>query len=1161
MSEYIDYFLQPHRLDEDFPELDPWVPLADPKGLLLQSKARRMVTDLLAVSQFPDFHARHPLNPGPTVPTTPMASPLLSPAAHMLRIPTHVSKVWLYRDPASGLPLADKSPFAFRSNAVLLATRKGSGSSPPHPSTAGGQPSEDGGDANGVASSPMTRNLSAETKNSARGLGDTGARDTMELTAKQKRYLGLAAELIERSKLPLDFLLQEISPQVTVTLFAFILATRDGQFMPFAHVLVLYHRWVLHCYGNDRLPLVDWTTPTDCHFAFVTDALVHLDALVTTSTNGARQPGLARLRFQYRLECAEYLMAALRFDHAIPFFEASVAILPEQGEPGFDPQSIRQHIEDCLAACQAAAAVMGTGTNRSKSLPHPSLATCPPSGYISFMEQTIAMVKEAPLGDSLLQLQIGAMPAMVYVLLNDHAHEYLSQAYRYHLVQRLVSAKLVVIGCVVDLTNSLLGFYESFGLDLKLQPCTIESFRDSFPVDKQLLLKTYMSIVTNYSAWNPPVRETVINHPRFAWALASLIDRCESFLNEGVAASIIEVPGDAVLREQFQKIRARRFQQSTAIPLTPEIVAPSSYKPLETASTTLFNLATDLMVKECYPLAGSIYYRISTMLNSSPNLGLDPASDPRRPTVNAESVDFFLKLNRLLWALADLAGNRTAIRAVPPGKEADIWTINLPQVLQSHATTPFPIVLRLALYCLHFREFSRFIQVIQWISGNRTSFIQDESQMRALGVLPGIGLIMEKFRQAAPGLEEQLFNPDGSVCLDFQGMSALVKNIPPPVLIEIRKSACQTVQIVRQLGPQTRALLFQSLSRYLQDPFTLFLLMGVYTGLTKWPCLGLAIEQLGCLPLITANPQEAQPALKDDYWVQWVAALHTPDTTMPQILDTAAELLEVIGEALVKTTTATELLPPHRFPLPNTLRCRILLLLGHIHHLNRNYRACIGHFVTAFDNYLAWQVPPSNSLIAGERPKPANGGGGLTPPPPHTSPLLGMVAWQDYYLMPAYLSCMELGDPFMAVLVGQLSLVPEAPTMFSFLDRYFALPGGPLEQSRWELIWDLRILEYVIYYASRNGHDELARKLTTHIATLSASRSIEKPWLTDSWLRQKLWAYLSTALSALINRDPSDKPMLLHNGGTRPKPRADLNNSLTPLHGKPPVTAHVQQKD
>ncbi|KAJ1903135.1 hypothetical protein IWQ60_012616, partial [Tieghemiomyces parasiticus] len=158
---------------------------------------------------------------------------------------------------------------------------------------------------------------------------------------------------------------------------------------------------------------------------------------------------------------------------------------------------------------------------------------------------------------------------------------------------------------------------------------------------------------------------------------------------------------------------------------------------------------------------------------------------------------------------------------------------------------------------------------------------------------------------------------------------------------------------------------------------------------------------------------------------------------------------------LSSPTPADSTLPPSSTnPSPSTALTQALpalrLFLVRVYYARRDYRRCLRYFAAAMANHT-WSDP--DTLIAG-LPSP----------------------WDDRYLVPAVVACAELNQPFSAVLVGQLMRSPDYTLLFPLLDKVLAR-SALLAEYPWELLWDMGLLEYIIYNLTRNNQEALARKL------------------------------------------------------------------------------------
>ncbi|KAJ1906548.1 hypothetical protein IWQ60_012052, partial [Tieghemiomyces parasiticus] len=228
MSDYITYFLHPQQVVTDFPDLDQWTPTATAEGVAIQARAKRLVLETLATAQFPDFHTRHPSAPGATVPTTPVISPVLSPSVTPLRVPTQAAKLRITRDAATGLPLdcwSATRPSNGRvagSHTAQLDRSRGVGAAE-NMAIESTTLTPDESSADEAAPFP------ASAANLSRPAPDSAAPGASELSGKHRRLLALTALIIDRTKLPLDFLDDNVSIPVLVLLFSYSLASRNGQ--------------------------------------------------------------------------------------------------------------------------------------------------------------------------------------------------------------------------------------------------------------------------------------------------------------------------------------------------------------------------------------------------------------------------------------------------------------------------------------------------------------------------------------------------------------------------------------------------------------------------------------------------------------------------------------------------------------------------------------------------------------------------------------------------------------------------------------------------------------------------------------------------------------------------------------------------------------------
>ncbi|KAJ1903512.1 hypothetical protein IWQ60_012572, partial [Tieghemiomyces parasiticus] len=447
------------------------------------------------------------------------------------------------------------------------------------------------------------------------------------------------------------------------------------------------------------------------------------------------------------------------------------------------------------------------------------------------------------------------MPRFIYLLLTDLDCVHLTAPYRQGLVGRLDLLHLTILSTVVDLTNMLLGLYGVHCLRGHLQPGTTAALRGPFPLDLVLLLKSYLTIVTNTAAWQRP--HALWHDERFRRTTAELFYELTPHVGSAVVDATLDRSQWSDIRTAYDQLVRTALSFTPAFPLTAEIIAPSVYTSWDASPDALFQRATELLRKECYPPAGSALFRLKSQLlqlQSERSTNGDP-TPTGLPVVTLDTVEFYLRLNRILWALSDMAQYHTTLRAVPVDSEAHIWDTDLPDLITRHAATPYPVVMRLAVYCIHFHQFTRFVQIIQWVSANRSYFIQNDYQMRGLSILPGICLIMEKFR-AANVDQDALFAQYADPAHAAAAPQALLELLNPEHVTEIRRSAAQTAHTLVVLTSEVREELFAAFRRYLRDPYTLLALMTQYASVAWKATQPTAADLLGSLTLLAAPLKE-----------------------------------------------------------------------------------------------------------------------------------------------------------------------------------------------------------------------------------------------------------------------------------------------------------------
>ncbi|KAJ1975716.1 hypothetical protein H4R34_004237 [Dimargaris verticillata] len=434
MSDYIQYFLEPESLRRDIPD----VGVTDEPRTAVQTKAQALLNHVLARNQFPEFHSKHPALPGPAVPSTPLVSPVLSPASAPVRIPTTMARVWIQRDPATGLPLAASLPFSW-GQASNLPLTPGS----EHPSAVS------------TTFNPTSPDLAQDT--SPQPGQDALANPplpppALEVSLKQQRLLQLAAEVIELAQLPLDAVEAACGTPIQTLLFAYTLASKDGQLVhtpkaipAYRHFLTLYHRWILRRYCRDRSLLVDWTSNLDCHVRY-------LDNILTT-VSAETSPPLWTL--YVALDLAQYYLATLVFSRAHQMFtqcQALVAAHQDQVQPW-----VQQVTREGFAACQQAL--------------HPP-PRCPksmddPTAMFLWVESGLqASLPNSPNTRRTLPEACGALDwtALQAWLLADIIDQHLTRAYRATLVHRCVVAQQPCAAAAVDLCNFMDALYNQLGM-------------------------------------------------------------------------------------------------------------------------------------------------------------------------------------------------------------------------------------------------------------------------------------------------------------------------------------------------------------------------------------------------------------------------------------------------------------------------------------------------------------------------------------------------------------------------------------------------------------------------------------------------------------------------------------------------------------------------
>ncbi|KAJ1981599.1 hypothetical protein H4R35_000643 [Dimargaris xerosporica] len=698
MSSYIQYFLEPELLRRDIPD----VSATDKPPAAVQAKARSLLDHVLARNQFPEFHSKHPSLPGPAVPSTPLVSPVLSPASAPVRIPTAMARVWIQRDPVTGLPLAASLPFSWGQTSHLPLTP---GDEQPLAISTAVNPASPGQ----VQITPPLPDQDALTNAPLPS-------PTLEVSPKQQRLLQLAAEAIELAQLPLDVVEAACGVPIQALLFAYALASKDGQLVhtpkaipTYRHFLTLYHRWVLRRYCRDRSLLVDWTGSLACHVHYLHNSLT----AVSTETS----PPLWTL--YVALDLAQYHLATLDFSRAnqtLMHCQALVAVHQNQVQSW-----VQQMIRNGLAACQQA---LHPSTHCPKSMDDPtavflwveSRVQAGPSNRPSTMH---------PLPEACEALD---WPTVQAWLLADIVDQSLTRAYRVALVHRCVVAQQPCTAAAVDLCNFMDALYNQLELSPTLYSST-QTWLTQQPLPKALeWVQAFFKAATQLTKWQHSHRAPV-DASRFASVVGFTCIELERLLSAPEKlCPVLQSEPDALYYQTYAQLRNHNVNQAPSISLTTRILVPSIYKTNDPSPSVLLKLGFELLAKESYQSASASFNRLLSVQTSpstaapnqgSPNLSQVTTHATEQPSPGPQDIQFYLIVTRVLL-----------LTTAPTGQEDDtLWAQLLDDILQQHAQLPFKVVLRLALYCIQRHRWADIVRVIRWITQHKQDFVQHGKQL------------------------------------------------------------------------------------------------------------------------------------------------------------------------------------------------------------------------------------------------------------------------------------------------------------------------------------------------------------------------------------------------------------------------------------------------
>ncbi|KAJ1967436.1 hypothetical protein IWQ62_001858 [Dispira parvispora] len=1119
MSAYLTYFLVPDQLDKD--ELYPKftlsktqfpIPASDFDATVpstTQTKAKSLLVEILATHQFPEFRGNHPLVPGPSVPIKSITSPVLSPSVFPLRIPANVFSLWLYRDPVTGLPRADQMPFYPETAQSKSCVSPLSLSPKPSEERADGATDESGG-VNPTDQKPSPNPSSPRPTQT--GNGATTTKDTPVLSPKQQRLLMLAGELVERTHLPLSWLESVTNVTVRILFFAHVLAEQEGLpkhprsgGTPFTYVKALYHQWILHCYCQDRLPLMDWSSSLDPHCKYL-GALISRSDTLLEDPNYTAVPQLLNRWFTYRLNLAQYTLAMLDFQAAIT--QLNNCLEYAQAHQLDIPVDERDWIRYALQACD--------------SVIHPDHHLPPPD----LTEKITVAEAESQLSFSLLYVIEETFfratgdtqhtppdnyTLVILCLLQDLAVGELCETYRRQLVTRLMERECVQSSIAADLVNNFIQLYVGHQTRAVFQSTTqsqLVALAQTPALDgmlQTLFSRLQQLPVTSDTSKVPSGGQTETSCENvLAQTTARLLWGLTRFLPTQNIQTLLQANDSSWVNTCYQSLKEGGHLLRPRLPFTPEVIVPSVYKGYNYPPVTLFTLGVELLVKGYYPLAFNAFNHLLTLHQKNPAGEIlvaklmDDISKPFDVPLTEVHLLFYRQLTHLLWKVSDKPPTPQASVSPRSKAENEPWEQSLPDVLATQAPCNFTVVFRLALFSIQHRQWASFVRITQWISNHRGEFVQNEAHMKILGVLPGICLAVEKLRLASVSLEELLQHAGGGLA----SAADLLFRVNPQDLTEIRDSILHSIQLLQSMEPQVRTKFFTELKQCVQDRGLLYLVAALYAGILWDSNSSLcSLDLFSTVGLVAASAKETKTYISDPAIVQWMASFQKETKVEVQLTpahrEVAIQLVSTVMEGFVEWRqdalgSEDSNNEGQKSPRPFS-RVHAYLFLTEFYLKKDDPLASL----RAFANVLA------DFTWTG-----------------HKFPLQRVGFWHDLFLLPAIKACTELKQPMLAVLISQLGKRVDYTIVFALIDQIIAA-NPTLENYPWMLLCDIEVLEYTIYQFHRSGYDVLAKKLTARIASLSTARYHIKPWSwwCDNWQRMAVRDYVCSEIEQISRSD------------------------------------------
>ncbi|KAJ1656231.1 hypothetical protein IWQ61_004160 [Dispira simplex] len=1103
MSAYLTYFLVPDQLDKDFPN-----PASDFDAIIpstVQTKAKSLLVEILAIHQFPEFRGSHPLVPGASGPIKRVISPVLSPSVFPIRIPKNIFNSWLYRDPVTGLPQADRVPFYPETASSKSCVSPLTLSPRPSENGAEGVTDESGGvDPTGGKSSP---NPSSPRPTATGNGADTGSpvKDTPVLSPKQQRLLMLAGELVERTHLPLSCLESVTLDPVRILFFAHVLAEQEGHprhprsgGAPFSYVKALYHQWVLRCYCQDRLPLMDWSTSLEPHRKYLESLVARSDTLLR-DPHYTTVPYLLSRWFAYRLGLAQYSLARLDFETATTQLHNCLAYA--QTHHLDIPDHERVLIRYSLKACSSV-------IHPDRHLPSPDLTTTAatevesqlPFSILYVIEQTFfrttGETHHTPPDDPTL---------VISCLLKDLATGELCEMYRRRLVTRLMDRQCVQSSIAADLVNNFIQLYTGWQTRVVFQSTTQSQLLAlaQAPTLGQMLQTLFsrlqrLPVATGTSKEPNGSQAETSCESVLAQTIARLLWGLTRFLPTQHIQALLQASGSSWVNTCYQSLQGGGRLLRPRLPFTPEVIVPSVYKGYNYPPVTLFTLGAELLVKGYYPLAFNAFNHLLTLYQKN-RIGeglvaklTDNTSKPLEVALTEAHLLFYRQLTHLLWKVSDKPPTPQASASPRSHAKTELWEQALSDVLTTQAPCIFAVVFRLALYSIQHRQWAPFVRITQWISNHRAEFVQNEAEMKILGVLPGICLAVEKLRLASVSLEELLQHAGGGLA----SAAELLFRVNPQDLTEIRDSVLHSIHLLQSTEPQVRTNFFTEFKQCVQDRGLLYLMAALYAGFLRNSNPSLySLELFGTVGLVVAPTKEAKTYSTDPAIVQWMTSFQTETKVEAQLTpahrEAVIQLVSTVMEGFVGwrpdamdsgDSNKEGLTSPTAFSSVHAH-----LLLTEFYLIKDAPLASL----QAFADVLADFTWTDRNL-----------------------PLQKVGIWHDKFLQPAIKACAELKQPMLAILISQLGKRVDYTVVFAFIDQIMAA-NSALQNHPWTLLCDIEVLEYAVYQFHRNGFDALAKKLTARIASLSTVRSPDKPWWGENWKRMAVRDYICSEIGQM----------------------------------------------